>query len=196
MDVFAASEERLTGIRAQARPDPVSPSIRLAEESELDGIASLFAPGLEPYRGTDDDWILDNYLADLLKVEERFVIAETWVAVAGAEVVGSVAFYRDVALEGWSNLPTGWTGFRALVVHPSARGWGVGRRLVERCIERTREVRAQTLGIHSIALLTDAIRLYERVGFVRCPEYDLRAKDVFGAPPGKDMAGPAFRYDV
>jgi GNAT superfamily N-acetyltransferase len=196
MDVFAASDERQDGIRVQARPDPPSPSIRLAVESELEEIASLFAPGLEPYRGTGDDWIVDNYLADLMKVAERFGVAETWVAAVGEELVGSVAFYRDVALEGWSNLPTGWAGFRALVVHPRARGCGVGRLLVERCIERTRDVHAPTLGIHSIALLTDAIRLYERMGFARCPEYDLRARDVFGAPRGKDMPGPAFRYDV
>jgi GNAT superfamily N-acetyltransferase len=190
----SAAHDPHHGIRARLRPDP--PSIRLAEASELDQIASLFAPGLEPYRGTDDDWILDNYLEDLLKVRERFPVAETYVAVAGEVIVGSVAFYRDVALEGWSNLPTGWTGFRALVVHPAGRGFGVGRRLVERCIERTREVDATVLGIHTIALLADAIRLYERLGFVRCPEFDLRAKDVFGAPPGKDLHGPAFRYDV
>lgn len=195
MDVFAASDHEQE-IRASLRPDLPPPSIRLAEASELNEIASLFEPGLEPYQGTDNDWILDNYLADLVKMDERFCVAETWVAVAGEQLVGSVAFYRDVALEGWSNLPTGWTGFRALIVHPAARGRGVGRLLVERCIERTREVGAPTLGIHSIALLTDAIRLYERLGFVRCPEYDLRAKDVFGAPPGKDMQGPAFRYDV
>lgn len=195
MDVFAASDHEQE-IRAPLRPDLPPPSIRLAEASELNEIASLFEPGLEPYQGTDNDLILDNYLADLVKMDERFCVAETWVAVAGEQLVGSVAFYRDVALEGWSNLPTGWTGFRALIVHPAARGRGVGRLLVERCIERTREVGAPTLGIHSIALLTDAIRLYERLGFVRCPEYDLRAKDVFGAPPGKDMQGPAFRYDV
>ena len=195
MDVFAASDDERE-VRASPRPDLPPLSIRLAVKSELDEIAALFGPGLDPYRGTDDDWILDNYLADLVKVGERFGIGETWVAVAGEEVVGSVAFYRDVALEGWSNLPTGWTGFRALVVHPAARGSGVGCRLVERCIERTCEVGAPTLGIHSIALLTDAIRLYARIGFIRCPEYDLRAKDVFGAPPGKDMRGPAFRYDV
>jgi GNAT superfamily N-acetyltransferase len=182
-------------IRAFRRPDLTSFSIRRGRQDELDEIAAMFAPGLAPYRGTPDDWILDNYLADLVNVRERYGLAETYVATRDDGIVGSVAFYRDVALEGWSNLPAGWSGFRALVVLPEARGNGVGRLLVERCIERTHEIHAPTLGIHTIALLADAMRLYERLGFVRCPEYDLRAKNVFGAPPGKDMDGPAFRYD-
>lgn len=192
----SAAPDRDHELRARTRPELTLHTIRLVRESELDELATLFAPGLEPYRGTDDDWILDSYLADLVNVRARLGIAETYVASDGTRIVGSVAFYRDVALEGWSNLPAGWAGFRALVVHPAARGSGTGRLLVERCIERTRAVGAPTLGIHTIALLADAMRLYERLGFVRCPEFDLRAKDVFGAPPGKDMPGPALRYDV
>lgn len=197
MDGFGASEQRGSGVRLHARPAPRSLGvvIRSAREDELDRVASLFEPALEVYRGTPDDWALDNYLADLVNVRDRFGLAETYVASDGGEIVGSVAFYRDVALEGWSNLPAGWTGFRALVVHPAARGRGVGRSLVERCLERSRELGAATLGIHTVALLRDAIRLYERLGFVRCPEFDLRVRDVFGAPADKDMHGPAFRYD-
>jgi GNAT superfamily N-acetyltransferase len=197
MDGFGASEQRPSGVRVHARPGPrpLAVAIRSAREDELDRVAALFEPGLEAYRGTPDDWALDNYLADLVNVRERFGLAETYVAAQGGELVGSVAFYRDVALEGWSTLPAGWTGFRALVVHPAARGRGVGRFLVERCLERSRELGAPTLGIHTVALLRDAIRLYERLGFVRCPEFDLRVKDVFGAPPEKDLHGLAFRYD-
>ena len=194
---FETPEQRQAGDRVHTHPVPAAASIaiRLAREDELDRVAALFAPGLAVYRGTPDDWILDNYLADLEKVRERFGLAETYIAAVGGELVGSVAFYRDVALEGWSNLPAGWAGFRALVVHPAARGRGVGRMLVERCLQRSREIEAPTLGIHTIALLADAMRLYERIGFVRCPEFDLRVKDVFGAPPNTDMHGSAFRYD-
>lgn len=198
MDGSGASERRRGGVRVHARPDPAPPgvAIRSAQEDELDRIGSLFEPALAVYRGTPDDWALDSYLADLVNVRERVGLAETYVAFDGARIVGSVAFYRDVALEGWSTLPAGWTGFRALVVHPGARGRGVGRSLVERCLDRSRELGATTLGIHTIALLADAVRLYERLGFVRCPEFDLRVKDVFGAPPEKDLHGLAFRYDL
>ena len=182
-------------VGALGRLDPCE-SIRPASSGELDEIAGLFAPSLAPYRGSVRDWILDAYLADLLRVSDRFEVAEIYVAVEQRRVLGSIAFYPDVALEGWSNMPTGWAGFRALAVHPGARGTGLGRRLVEHCIARTAEVGAPTLGIHTIELLADAVRLYERVGFVRCPEYDLRAADVFQSANGDDLNGQAFRYDL
>ena len=173
-----------------------SVSIRLAHEDELDNIAALFGPGLAPYRGQGADWIVDAYLSELEDVQSRFSVAETFVALQGGRILGSVSFYRDVALEGWSTLPSGWAGFRALVVHPDARGSGIGRLLVEHCIFRSRQVGALVLGIHTIALLSDAMRLYERLGFNRCPEFDLPAKDVFPAEDADDMVGLAFRYDL
>jgi ribosomal protein S18 acetylase RimI-like enzyme len=76
------------------------------------------------------------------------------------------------------------------------RGAGIGKALVRRCIERTRDVGAETLGIHTISLLTDAVRLYERLGFVRCPEFDLRAVDIFPSENADEMVGLAFRLDI
>ena len=64
--------EGQAGIRTFTRPDPTSVSVRLAVEADLDGIAVLFAPGLEPYRGRVGDWILDAYLRDLVDVRGRF----------------------------------------------------------------------------------------------------------------------------
>jgi GNAT superfamily N-acetyltransferase len=61
----------------------------------------------------------------------------------------------------------GEAGFRMLAVAPWAQGRGVGRRLVEACIER-----ARADGRIGVAILTTpgmqvAHRLYESMGFVR-----------------------------
>ena len=191
---FAAHEERVA-VGAPERPD-LDASIRPARNSELDEIAGLFAPALAPYRGGVQDWILDAYLADLVDVRPRFEEAEVLVAEHDGRIVGTIAFYPDVRLEGWSNLPAGWAGFRALAVPPRTRGAGIGQALVRRCIQRTREIGAETLGIHTISLLTDAVRLYQRLGFVRCPEFDMRAADVFTSDNADDMVGLALRRDV
>jgi len=191
---FAAHEERVE-VGAPARPD-LDASIRPARNSELDEIAGLFAPALAPYRGGVQDWILDAYLAELVDVRPRFEEAEVLVAEHDGRIVGTIAFYPDVRLEGWSNLPAGWAGFRALAVAPRRRGTGIGQALVRRCIQRAREIGAETLGIHTISLLTDAVSLYQRLGFVRCPEFDLRAADVFTSDNADDMVGLAFRRDV
>ena len=192
---FAAHEQRVA-VGAPERPD-LAASIRPARNSELDEIADLFAPALAPYyRGGVQDWILDAYLAELVDVRPRFEEAEVLVAEHDGRIVGTIAFYPDVRLEGWSNLPAGWAGFRALAVAPRRRGTGIGQALVRRCIQRTREIGAETLGIHTISLLTDAVSLYQRLGFVRCPEFDLRAADVFTSDNADDMVGLALRRDV
>ena len=191
---FAAHEQRVA-VGAAERPD-LAASIRPARNSELDEIAGLFAPALGPYRGGVQDWILDAYLAELVDVRPRFEEAEVLVAEHDQRIVGTIAFYPDVRLEGWSNLPAGWAGFRALAVAPRRRGTGIGQALVRRCIQRTREIGAETLGIHTISLLTDAVRLYQRLGFVRCPEFDMRAADVFTSDNADDMVGLALRRDV
>lgn len=197
MDGSAASD-RKGGIRVRPpHPHPdLAVRLRPAAEEDLDSIAALFAPALEQYRGKGAEWLLDAYLAELVDVAGRFEAAETYVAVTAGRIVGSIAFYRDVVLEGWSTLPQGWSGFRALVVHPDAQGAGVGRLLVEHCIRRSRQVGAPVLGIHTVSLLEDAVRLYERLGFVRCPEYDLHAADVFPAHGADNMIALAFRYDL
>jgi GNAT superfamily N-acetyltransferase len=199
MDGFAASEERQDGIRVPSRPDPGSRrlTLRLAREDELVTIGALFGSALEGYRGTAADPVLSAYLRDLVQgVRERWEVSETYVALVEGRVVGSVAFYQDVALEGWSNLPAGWAGFRALVVDPAARGVGVGRALVEQCLARGRDVGAAVLGIHSADYLSHAVELYDRMGFVRCPEFDLAAKVVFPTDSGADVTAIAFRYDL
>jgi len=196
----SAAHEREGGIRVPMHPDPfpagTTPVIRLACGHELEHIAVLFGPALERYRGHGGDWLLDEYIAELVDVRSRCDTAETYVAVDDQRVLGSVAFYRDVVLEGWSNLPSGWAGFRALVVDPAVHGAGIGRALVEHCIARARMIGAPALGIHTVSLLTDAVRLYERVGFVRCPEFDLRVADIYPSATADDMVGLAFRYDL
>jgi predicted N-acetyltransferase YhbS len=161
----------------------------------LHEIAAVFAPALEPYRGSGSDWILDAYLAELVDVRPRFEEAEVLVAERDERIVGTITFYADVRHEGWSNLPAGWAGFRALAVPPRIRGAGIGKALVQHCIEQTRNAGAETLGIHTIALLTDAVRLYQRLGFVRCPEFDLQAADVFPSE-NSEMVVLAFRRDA
>jgi GNAT superfamily N-acetyltransferase len=196
---FAAPEQS-RGIRVRAHPEPgdaaAGPVVRRARADELDAVAALFAPGLAPYRGTDADPLLDAYLTDLEDIRPRFEVAEVYLALDRGRPVGSVSFYPDVRLEGWSTFPAGWSGFRALVVHPDARGSGIGRALLETSIARSRAVGAPALGLHTIELLVDAVRLYERLGFVRCPEFDLRAVDVFPGSYSDATNGAAYMLEL
>jgi GNAT superfamily N-acetyltransferase len=170
--------------------------IRTASERDFDPTAEVLSAAVDAFRGSVADWILDAYVADLIDVRGRATGAELYVAISHGRLVGTVSFYPDVALEGF-NLPAGWSGFRALGVHPDARGHGIGRQLVELCIERARACGASTIGIHTGEFMTAAIAIYERLGFRRLPEYDMPIAQMFPADERADgSVAIAFRLDL
>ena len=112
------------------------------------------------------------YVNQLRDAATRADEAELLVAVDTAGVVlGSVTFcpagssWREVAREDEGE-------FRMLAVDPRAQGHGIGRALVEVCLNRARE-----LGFTGLALSTPrgndrAHRLYAQLGFRRDPGRD------------------------
>jgi len=54
---------------------------------------------------------------------------------------------------------------RGMAVHPSARGLGVGRMLLERAGQFARGLAAPRLSLYTAAFLKQAIRLYQAAGF-------------------------------
>lgn len=61
---------------------------------------------------------------------------------------------------------------RMLAVAPDAQGRGVGRALVEACLERTRARGRSGLALYTRPFMTAAHRLYESLGFRRVSELD------------------------
>jgi GNAT superfamily N-acetyltransferase len=64
-------------------------------------------------------------------------------------------------------------GIRHLAVDPAFQGAGVGRALLDHCIQHARDRQRPRLRLHSTIPMVIARAMYERVGFVRAPEFDL-----------------------
>jgi ribosomal protein S18 acetylase RimI-like enzyme len=112
-----------------------------------------------------------EYVPTLANAAARAELAELLVARDGDAIVGSVALVLDgefgEVLHGDDE-----AGFRMLVVHPSARGRGIGELLVMACLDRAREAGKRRMVISTDRRMTTAHRLYERLGFTRLPERD------------------------
>lgn len=82
---------------------------------------------------------------------------DVWVADLNGEIVGSIFLMKseDVKI----------AKLRLLYVEPSARGLGIGSRLVTRCIERARELGYEEVTLWTNDVLVSARKIYEAAGF-------------------------------
>ncbi|HEX6920898.1 MAG TPA: GNAT family N-acetyltransferase [Actinomycetes bacterium] len=120
----------------------------------------------------------EEYAEELRAASHRAENAELVVAVDrdSHAVVGTVTFCRPGSPYAEISRP-GEAEFRMLAVTPSARGRGVGEMLVRWCVDRAREQGCDALALSSLDRMTDAHRLYERMGFERAPERDWEPVD-------------------
>ena len=82
---------------------------------------------------------------------ERF-----WVAEKDGQVIGCVGIVREDATT---------ARLRTMFVEPSARGLGLGRRLVETCISFTRDAGYSAIVLWTLGCLGPARKLYASFGF-------------------------------
>lgn len=144
----------------------------------------------DEFRDLNREWVeayfyLEKYDVEQLEHPERILAAggEIWFARLDGEIVGTGALYCH---------GPGEFEVAKMAVTPRIRGRGIGRRILEKLIERFRERGGTRLRLATNSRLDAAIALYRSVGFVdyvpdRPSEY-ARA-NVFmewrgGEPPG------------
>ena len=103
------------------------------------------------------------------------------VAEIDGEIAGSAALY-DPGVDAYGSLASraNCPEVRLVAVAPSARGRGIAGALVSECVRRARAAGATELGLHTSSSMSAAMRLYERMGFVRDPSSDFQ-------PPGAEL---------
>ena len=110
------------------------------------------------------DWTFELYIAQgYAEAAEALTSgkARLWVAEDAGKIVGSAAIVEhspDTAQLRW------------FLVHPRARGQGLGRRLLKEAIEFSRANGDQTIFLWTLSHLEAAIHLYRTFGFQKAEE--------------------------
>lgn len=142
--------------------------LRLAEPGELGALGELCVAAYEQFFGGAED----GYRAHVADTGRRAREAELWVAAEDGRLLGCVTYCPPGSP--WRELSTSADEgeFRMLAVHPEARGRGVGHALAALCDERARGHGATGMVLSSLAEMTDAHRIYTRLGYARSPDRD------------------------
>jgi len=143
------------------------------------GPASPQAPFiLRPHRPGDMGWVVhrqavlyarefgwdEHYEALIARIVADFIERfdsrreRCWIAERDGETVGSVFVIKNAEREGVAQL-------RMLYVEPSARGLGIGRRLVRECTEFARRAGYKSIVLWTNSVLVSARRIYEAEGY-------------------------------
>lgn len=172
--------------------------LRALRADEIETLALMLLEAYDQYFPQDPTpaerapW--QDYRDDIADVASRFERSEQIIAERDGRIVGGVTFYPPGLLELENDLdqptPAMWAGIRLLGVDPQARGGGIGRALTEETIARARDRGATHLALHTTERMTVAREMYERMGFVRIPDYD------FKPIPGSEFTVMAYLLEL
>jgi ribosomal protein S18 acetylase RimI-like enzyme len=168
----------------EARPEEYEEAGRVTALAYRD-----FAPAEDP------DW--QDYLRRIADVAGRAQVTTVLVAVEEGRILGSATLELDEKVPGSDPervLPPDEANLRMLGVDPAAQGRGVGRALVESCIELARSRGKRVLTLSTTNVMSAAQALYARMGFEAAPERDRHFEDPSGTEVAQDFVLSAYRY--
>jgi GNAT superfamily N-acetyltransferase len=169
--------------------------VRPAGPSDLPAARRVLLAAYQEYAATLPPAVFGRYLTDILDVESRAGTGEVLVAEHGGRVVGTVTYYAEAGDQGFG-WPAGWAGLRALGVEPRARGLGIGRALLEACLERALAAGAPVICLHTAEFMTAAVAIYEAAGFRRDPANDFDAAGRLALGGVRPVPILAYRLDL
>ena len=148
--------------------------IRVARAEEYAAVGALSVAGYDAdgYLTYPDGTFDHGYAGWLADAEARAQKSTLLVALDGDELVGTVTWCPYGSGDAQLAKEPHQGEFRTLSIAPQARGRGVGRALVEHCLDRARSGGLTEVLLFSLKEMLPAHRLYSRLGFLRRPELD------------------------
>ncbi len=119
--------------------------------------------------------IISKYMLNHDKTCER-----TWIVEKDGVVIGSAFVVRQDEVT---------AKLRLFYLEPHVRGLGIGRRLMDECLQFAKKSGYNKMELWTVSTLNDARRLYEKSGFKKTGEERLHSF-------GKDLTGEMWTRDL
>ena len=166
--------------------------IRDGHESDRDAIQDVTLSAYQQYAAVLPPTHWESYRRNILDTLADVRPAEQIVAEQNGAVVGAVLLYPAgtvfSGLDG-ASITLAWPEVRLLAVAPATRGQGIGKALMQECVRRAQQSGSAAITLHTSDMMEVAMHMYERMGFVRTPEFD------FQPAPGVTIKGYRLSLD-
>ena len=148
-------------------------TIHPADPADYAEIVDILVASYAEYQTSfeqSDRW--EAYLKDIRESLDNPHLTELWIAKIKDRIVGTVQLF-ETAHHAYPNfeLPIVYPFIRLLGVDPEWRGHGIARELLQRCVQSAKEMGKNTVYLYTGGQMLNAIRLYERFGFIEDPEF-------------------------
>ncbi|TDW48912.1 acetyltransferase (GNAT) family protein [Flavobacterium sp. 270] len=162
--------------------------IRNAHSSEFEEIGKLLIGVYSQLDGFPKENEQPNYYKMLANIGDFTNHPETELLVAVDHentIAGAVVYFNNMKYYGSGGTATqeqNAAGFRLLGVDANFRGKGIGKLLIEECINKAKENNLNQIIIHSTLSMKTAWKMYEDLGFKRSEDLDFMQGElaVFG----------------
>lgn len=118
-----------------------------------------------------DEPVYEAELRDVARRAREAVVLAALDTETGA-VVGCATYVPGPDSPWAELLEPGEVGIRMLAVDPGARSRGAGTALTRACVDRARAEGRRRVVLHTLPFMTDAQRIYRKLGFREIPERD------------------------
>ncbi|WP_342424065.1 GNAT family N-acetyltransferase [Paenibacillus sp. FSL E2-0178] len=152
--------------------------IREAAEADREAIAGVLLEAYSEYSAVLPEPFWAQYRDSILDSVHGNAPVSRIVAELDGQIIGSVLlFTSSEAAYGRPELDIHTPIIRLLAVSPAVRGRGVARLLIREAARQSALLGAASLNLHTSDMMASAIRLYEKLGFQRAYETDIKNGD-------------------
>lgn len=153
-------------------------SVRNATTEEFEEVGKLMIRVYSQLEGFPTQSEQPEYYKMLANIGEitKKPSTELLIAISSEKkIAGAVVYFSDMSSYGSGGTATqekNASGFRLLAVDHDARGHGIGKLLINECIEKAKSENQEQVIIHSTKFMQVAWKMYEKLGFERSEDLD------------------------
>ena len=153
-------------------------SIRNATAEEFEEVGKLLIRVYSQLEGFPAQSEQPEYYKMLANIGEMTKKPNTKLLIAISstnKIAGAVVYFSDMNSYGSGGTATkekNASGFRLLAVDHYARGHGIGKLLINECIDKAKAKNREQVIIHSTKFMQVAWKMYEKLGFKRSEDLD------------------------